>query len=90
MLDKMVDVAKLRNLIGHEVHFDGQRCQIIEVLEDGPAVILQNQDHDTTIQPDQHGEAHRKVPATFTIPVLCQEGEGLNPEFSAMQLHTLL
>ncbi len=90
MQDKALSVTELRNLIGHEVHFEGRRCQIIEILEDGPALILQHQEHFTTIQPDQHGEAHRKVPSTVTVHVFDHENGGVNPAFHSMQLDSVL
>jgi len=86
----MVNVDKLRILIGREVDFEGQRCQIIEILEDDPALVLQSMDYGVTIQADQHGEAHRKVPPTITVSILNQDGEGLNPAFSAMRLGRFL
>lgn len=90
-MQETISVDSLRVLIGHEVHYDGRRCQIIEILEDGPALILQHYSEElTTIQPDQHGEAHRKVPSTVTIPVLDQEGLKLNPDFYALNLERLI
>ncbi len=85
-----INVSRLRVLIGREVDYEGQRCQIIEILEDGPAVVLQNKDHGATIQADQHGEAHRKVPSTITVPILNQDGEELTPAFCAMGLNDIL
>lgn len=56
-------------LIGRRVRYQGQTYEIIEILIEEPALlVLQNEGH-TTIQPDQHGEAHRRVPETVTLPV---------------------
>lgn len=90
MQSQPINVNNLRNLIGQEVRYEGQRCKIIEILEDIPAVILQHHDPHTTIQPDQHGEAHRKVPDTITLPVIDREGGGLHAAFSDLNLTHLL
>lgn len=85
-----IDVDNLHNLIGQEVRYDGRPCKVIEVIEEIPALILQHHDPSATIQPDQHGEAHRKVPSTITLPVLDRERGGLHPAFSDLNLHHLL
>ena len=83
------DVSRLRSLIGRQVHHQGQLCQIIEILEDGPALILQEIAQHPTIQPDQHGEAHRRVPATITVPVLDKDGTHYSRDFAALNLNGL-
>lgn len=60
-------IDNLRDLIGRYAELHDTRCEIIEVLEDGPALVLQDCEHHTSIQADQHGEAHRRVPKTRTI-----------------------
>jgi hypothetical protein len=86
MRDTVINVERLHNLIGHEVEFAGSLCQIIEILEDGPALILQQRQHLTTIQADQHGEAHRRVPTTITIQVFDQQGTILHADFHSLNL----
>lgn len=86
MQKTVITVEKLRTLIGHEVEFEGISCQIIEILEDAPALILQHQGTLHTIQADQHGEAHRRVPATITIQVYDQQGVDLHADFHALNL----
>ncbi|ALP53398.1 hypothetical protein Tel_09675 [Candidatus Tenderia electrophaga] len=90
MQSHSINVDNLRNLIGQEVDYDGRRCKIIEILEDIPALILQHHDPSTTIQADQHGEAHRKVPGTITLPVVDRESGGLHPAFSDLNVSHLL
>lgn len=85
-----LNVDRLRNLIGHEVIFAGIPCQIIEILEDGPSLILQHHHQLTTIQADQHGEAHRKVPTTITIPVFDPHGVAFHADFHSLNLMKLL
>lgn len=86
MQETMINVDKLRGLIGHEVEFAGIPCQIIEIIEDGPALILQHRHHLTTIQADQHGEAHRRVPTTITIQVYEQQSMTLHADFHSLNL----
>lgn len=86
MRETIISVERLRTLIGHEVQYDGIDCQIIEILEDGPALILQHRHHVTTIQADQHGEAHRRVPTTITIQVFDQMGEELHADFHSLNV----
>ncbi len=59
----------LRNLIGRWVLYHGVRYEIIEVLEEGASLVLEDCEDHKTIQADQHGEAHRRVPQTVTLAV---------------------
>jgi len=87
----MIKMNNLRNLIGQEVNHEGRACKIIEILEDDfPAVILQHHERQTSIQADQHGEAHRKVPSTITLPVIDRESGSFHPAFSNLNLSHLL
>ncbi len=90
MQNQSLTIASLRNLIGHEVRFEGQLCKIIEILEDGPHLILQHKEQSTAIQADQHGEAHRRVPTTITLPVMDNEGRSLSSDFHSLEVNHLL
>lgn len=81
-----VTVDQLQYLIGMRVSFQGACCRIIEVLEDGPELVLQECDERTTIQPDQHGEAHRRVPHTLTIPIMSPDKKEFSPAFLSLDL----
>lgn len=81
-----LSLDQLRELIGVRVEHEGVHCEIIEILEDGPALILQNCEAFSVIQPDQHGEAHRKVPPTLTIPIFAPDGKGLSAGFLNLDL----
>lgn len=74
-----IDIEQLRNLIGRRARYQGILCTIIEVLEDGPVLVLEACHKLTTIQADQMGEAHRRVPHTISIPLLNKN----KTEFSA-------
>lgn len=81
-----VSLEQLRALIGRRVRHAGVQCQVIEILEDGPALVLQDCEQHTIIQPDQHGEAHRRVAPTFIVPLAGDEPGELNPTFVNLQL----
>ena len=76
-----ITTEQLRDMIGLRVRYHNVDCQIVEVLEDGPALILEDLEHHISIQPDQHGEAHRKVPKTYTIKILTHDKLEYSPSF---------
>ena len=75
---------QLRDMIGLQVRYQNFYCQIVEILEDEPALILEDMEQHTGIQPDQHGEAHRKVPKTYTVKILTQDKLEYSPAFLAL------
>ncbi len=75
-----VPAQQLRALIGTRIQHLGLACRLIEVIDDGPAVVLQCE-QDRVIQEDQHGAPTRHAPRTFTIPVFTGNRQGLNPDF---------
>ena len=84
--EAQITVERLRNLIGLRVRYGQAVCQIIEVLEDGPCLVIQDISEGTTIQPDQYGEAHRRVPSTTTIRIYNQDGTDLDQDFLSLDL----
>ncbi|MCF6323725.1 MAG: hypothetical protein L3J89_05290 [Gammaproteobacteria bacterium] len=80
------DIESLRSAIGQRVRFQNVVFEIIEILEDGPSFVLQNCEEHTSIQPDQHGEAHRRVPQTMTLPVLMTTDGSLDTDGMAIEL----
>ena len=79
MPDTHISLEQLRGLIGRRIHYQGLDCQIIEVLEDGPSVVLQECTAHTVIQDDQYGEGHRRVAPTFSIPLWDAHSGEINP-----------
>lgn len=69
MINKTNIINTLRHHIGQYARHKDTVYEIIEVLEDVPALVLQDCEQRTTIQADQHGEAHRRVPQTRTISI---------------------
>jgi hypothetical protein len=80
-----ITLDQLRGLIGVQVYYQTCDCVIIEVLEDGPSIVLQAYEA-TCIQHDQHGEAHRHVPRTMAIPVLSPDKTELSAALLSLDL----
>ncbi len=83
----------VQQYIGREITYKGSRCQLIEILEDGPALVFMCLEHTTTIQSDQHGGAHRRVHETHTVPCLSEIHEDLHPvvkEVLPVEIHARL
>ena len=79
-------LSQLRGMIGQTVIFEGKHYQVIEVLEAGTELVLLDIYQETIIQPDQHGDAHRRVPSTLTIPVLTADKTELHPYFLELDI----
>ena len=81
-----ITIDQLRGLIGERVSFREIQCCVIELLEDEPALVLQDREEHTVIQDNQYGEPHRRVACTYTVPVLSRDRHSLHPDFLAMEL----
>jgi hypothetical protein len=80
-------MQQLRKLIGVEVVHQGLCCQIVEILEHEPALVLQSCGPREGIQDNQFGDPHRRVPEVFTIALFDEQREGENhPDFLALGL----
>ena len=71
--NKSFPCETLLTLLGQQVTYQHQKCEIIELL-DGCELVLQVLEDETSIQATQYGEGHRNVPATYILPVF--DGEG--------------
>ena len=78
----------LLTLIGQQVIYHGQQCEIIELMDDCE-FVLQVLEDDSNIQATQYGEGHRTVPVTYVLPVFDGEGD-LHTELVAAGLNVLL
>lgn len=73
-------LAALRDLIGTQGSYSNKTFEIIEVLEHDEALVLSDCDESAqSIQPDMHGEAHRKVHKTHTVPIFSELGDVFHP-----------
>lgn len=80
-----LSLSQLRSLIGQPVSHHGTACHVIEVLADGPALVLQDARR-TDIQDNQFGEPNRRVPRIYVIPLLDDEGSNVHPDFARLGL----
>jgi len=85
MSDIVITLDQLRGMIGIQVVHQGVPCKVVEVLEDGPTLVLLSID-ESHIQSDQYGNPLRKVPQTFTVPVLNSTGDEIHPAYLALDL----
>lgn len=74
----------LHALLGREVVYDGVHCQVIDVLADGPSLVLSRLGSRGVIQADQYGDARRRVPQTYTIPLRSLIEDDLHPVVRAL------
>lgn len=80
------DPADLPQLVGRAVRYRGRRLQILEVLLDGPALVLCEPQGQRVIQADQFGDARRRAPETWTVPVFGPGRRELHPLFRELEL----
>jgi hypothetical protein len=81
-----ITLTQLRGMIGTRVVHQGEACEVVEVLEDGPSLVLLPQHRQSTIQPNQYGEATRRARPSYTVPVLGPQRDALSAEFLALEL----
>lgn len=74
----------LNALIGLSGEYEGVRYRIIEVLSDGPAVVLSAEGDALSIQSDQFGHAKRRTPKTYTLALYTAPGQEPHPILCAL------
>jgi len=85
-----IDSDKLKKLLDQPLTYQGMPCRVIEILADGPALVLRDQHDHRIIQANQYGEAGERLPRTFTVPVFDPRGDGLNPDLPELAAFDLL
>jgi hypothetical protein len=70
--------------IGRTAIIEGRHVRVVEVLTEGPALVLEERDGQAVVQADLHGNPQRRVPHTATIPVSSNVREGLHPVVEAL------
>ena len=73
------DPKRLQDLLGQRLTYQGISCCIIDILDEGPTLVLQDCTATRIIQSNQHGEASRRVPQIFNVALLNIRRDGLNP-----------
>jgi len=74
---------ELQALIGRHCKHKECQCEIIEILEDGPSIVLYKHGQ-AEIQCNWFGEAQRRAPGTYTIPVVSKLTDDLHPVIQAI------
>jgi len=82
----IITLEQLRQMIGVQVRYRDCLWQVIEVLEDGPSLVLECLRPTKVLQTDQYGEGYRRVPQRVSIPVLSRDKRELHPEFLELEL----
>jgi len=70
---------KLEKLIGRTAEVEGKWLEVIEIIHDGPQVVLRQTDVKTSILNNQYGEASRLTFQTYTIPLRSTLNDDLHP-----------
>jgi hypothetical protein len=85
-----IDSDKLQQLLGQTLIYQAIACQVIEILTDPPALVLQGHQERKIIQPNQYGDAGDRMIETFSVAVFNQSGNGLNPDLPELAGFDLL
>ena len=81
-----LDWNALHRLISKRVRYQGKAYAVIELIEDIPAIVLQEDNPQTAIQADTHGFARRRVSQTLSISILNSDHTELSQEFLQLQI----
>ncbi len=76
---------QLEKLLGLETRHQGHVCVIHEILDNGNTLVLISVQQGN-IQGDQFGNPRRRVPITFSIPIIDKDGHSPHPEYLALEL----
>ncbi len=77
--------VQLEKLLGCTTRHQGHDCVIHEILDNGRTLILISIQQGN-IQGDQYGNPRRRVPLTFSIPIVDEDGQSPHPEYLALEL----
>lgn len=85
MIQAELIIEELRALLGRRVRHSGAEYRIVELLEDEMTLVLQAQNQ-AVIQPNQFGDAHRRVQRTVVVPIRDATTGALSAEWLALVL----
>jgi hypothetical protein len=72
-------INRLHQYIGSTIEHEGQTCELIEILEAEQSLVFVCRHAAPVLQANQHGEAGRHAPQTYTVPLLSAIGQELHP-----------
>lgn len=76
----------LQALIGRQAEYAGEPFSVIEILPDGPQLVLQHR-HRKAIQQDMQGRPYRRVPETICLELRDEHGQP-SPQLELLFLET--
>jgi hypothetical protein len=76
-MDKQL-LQRIQSLCGRQLSYAGHRCTVVDVLERENVLVLRCEDKQRSIQPNQFGEATRRVRECHSLS-LFDEHRALNP-----------
>lgn len=65
-------------LLGRQATIEGRKLCLIEILRDGPILILQEEGN-LLLQDNLYGQPRRHAPRHFLIPLISELGDRLHP-----------
>jgi len=71
--------ARLAALVGRRVDYLGVPCRVIEYLPSEHILVLEQAGGGQVIQPNQFGDANRRVPGIFNLPLFEPDSGRLDP-----------
>lgn len=77
----MIDDAlihDLSDLLGREALIEGRRLCLVEVLRDGPMLVLREKGNEA-LQDNLYGQPRRRAPRHFHVPLVSEFGDRLHP-----------
>jgi hypothetical protein len=80
------DRHELDGLLGRQVLYRDRTLHVVEILPEEPALVLAEPMAEPSIQANQFGEASRRAPRTWTVPVFSTDGSDFHPLMKELQL----
>jgi hypothetical protein len=84
--DSALSREELRGFVGQHVRHLGTLWLVVDVLEDGPSLVLRDCDSHLALQNDQFGDPHRLVPRVVVLPVWDAERRQLTADFLRLDI----
>jgi hypothetical protein len=84
-MSDLIDLPHLRSLIGLRLRHQGRTCIVIEVLDDPPALILE-QESGARLMPDHHGRPMEYAAPNHVVRVLSEDRSSLSDDWLDLEL----
>ncbi|MFZ5465788.1 MAG: hypothetical protein ACOZAI_00810 [Pseudomonadota bacterium] len=68
----------LSGLLGREAQIEGRRLCVVEILREGPMLVLREKSNDA-LQDNLYGQPRRRAPRHFHVPLVSELGDRLHP-----------